>query len=251
MSYLLESDHLQCLSENDVFVFFSAWAQEQDAAAVTKQQLPSLVRQLRFQHMDQHFLGHVVAYDKLLEDAGLLPYVMQRALGRRGLDADPADEGWGERASNRGAAPEDATWTYTTSIALADCLVLDEPWCSSVEVPLGLAAGYQLALSAYRTAAGNGLCISVSRDPYGGCGFFVWEWCCPFELLLQGRRRDGLREGAVAGCAGVHVGRGGAGGQPPVPRWEDGRGGHGPAPHQVVRRGWIGRESSGWGGIET
>jgi hypothetical protein len=192
MWHLLRSDHLQCLSENDVFVFFSAWVRECQHR-LSSTQLATLVRQLRFRHMDLHFVGHVVASNKHLKDARLHPEVMRRALEWRGLDADSAGEGWGERASNRGAAPEDARWTYTTSISLADCLALAGRRGSDMMKGLqGLAAGYRLSVFAQRLreAGSTGkLYIYATMRPHEvgprDVGSYPLDDGCPLDVLLQ------------------------------------------------------------------
>lgn len=138
MKYLLQSDHLQCRSENELHLLLCVWNRENGV-------LNGLPQHLRFEHMDAHYVGHMLAYCPTMKKAGVLPAALSRALS--GRDVGPAlleAQGIVLRA-NRGLPPGEAEWAFDVFLPrnAVQNAVGDE--CLRC---LGLAAGYPMGFCA-------------------------------------------------------------------------------------------------------
>ncbi len=150
MFYLLKSDHLKCLSENDAYYFLCRWYMS-NREHYDEFQFRILLREVRFSNMDQRYLASVVAPCDLLSEAEALPLAMHLAIvGRLGRRADISG------GVSRGLPPGEAVWKSYTSISLEDCLEVEE---GTLHHCLGVAAGYPVYLRLRRgsTWVGAGL----------------------------------------------------------------------------------------------
>lgn len=68
MRYLLQSDALERLSENDLYYFLGAWISEQ--APFSDGRLKTLVKKVRVSEIDVHYSANVIAFCPYLSEVG-------------------------------------------------------------------------------------------------------------------------------------------------------------------------------------
>lgn len=147
---------MRCLSENDTHHLFWVWAKSHHAltrrSTYQNPHFP-IVKSLRFQHMDLHYLGNVVASNPMISDLNVLPYVMTTALALRGVDEGqlraihPATS---LPPTNRSTPPGAADWAFKTTVTVDD--VVGE---NGLRKSLGLVAGYPLVFFLRRDSEGD------------------------------------------------------------------------------------------------
>lgn len=137
LKYLLQSDKLQCLSENELHLLIGVnWHFHEN--------YDQLVEHLRFEHMDAHYVGNMLANCPRLIEWELLPTVMSMALSRRGIDHAILEAQGVLLTVNRGLSPGEAEWALKVSLPLAQCTNVSE--ANPLFKCLGAAAGYPVGM---------------------------------------------------------------------------------------------------------
>lgn len=160
MKCLFLSDQLRVSSENETYTLLLSWLhQSREMRAVGSdrhgQAFMYLAHYHRYLHMDQDYLGNVVARCRLMSQFGFLSRIMQRALIHRtpyiaminemGIHTGPSDRGPPKQLLER----DYPSWHFTTDIKISNLRTCFQETGNYVQ-PLGLVGGYPIYLRLQR-----------------------------------------------------------------------------------------------------
>lgn len=108
----------------------------------------ALAKHLRFEHMDAHYVGNMLANCPNLGKSDLFPTVMSIALSRRGVDPALLEAQGVPLRVNRGLPPGEAEWALEASLPLSDLDGVSEGApLSEYYRCIGAAAGYPVGMT--------------------------------------------------------------------------------------------------------
>lgn len=129
MKYLLRSDEIERLSENDVYYFLGAWFFKR--GFFCQKSCETLLKCLRFNKIDAHYWQNVLPSCPLLEKAGAVAWALHSAMSIYMC---------GELSDGN-----DAEWIFSITVPLPDLLDLRVDGGKTTKL-VGLIAGYPLLL---------------------------------------------------------------------------------------------------------